>query len=213
MSTDGRKAFYAKLNEECVLMDGDGGIGLLINNVGIANEYPKQLEEFSDEEVDSIINCNIFSTVYMTRIVMKYMKEKKNGCIISISSISGNHVGPYLQIYSSTKAFITQFSRSMQVEAWGTGVDFLVVTPYYIVSNLYKRKGGTLLAPMPDKLVTGTLSQLGKRYVWQGHGYWFHGVLGFFATYYWGMADRYRKMMIDNRKRYDLKVTSKEKGN
>ncbi len=29
---------------------------------------------------------------------------------------------------------MTQFSRSMKIECWGTGVDFLVVTPFYVVS-------------------------------------------------------------------------------
>ena len=94
------------------------------------------------------------------------------------------------------RAFITQFSRSMHVECWGTGVDFLVVTPFYVVSNLYKRKSGTLIAPMPIELVKGTFKQLGKQMIWQGHGYWFHGFLGNFSTYYWDTVHRYRKMML-----------------
>jgi hypothetical protein len=94
------------------------------------------------------------------------------------------------------RAFITQFSRSMHVESWGTGVDFLVVTPFYVVSNLYKRKSGTLIAPMPIELVKGTFKQLGKQMIWQGHGYWFHGFIGNFSTYYWDTVHRYRKMML-----------------
>lgn len=124
------------------------------------------------------------------------MKERKSGGIISISSGSCNFPGPFLALYSSTKAFMTQFSRSMHVECWGTGVDFLVVTPFYIVSNLYKRKSGTLVAPLPEKLVDGTLYQLGKQYVWQCHGYWFHGVLGTIGLYYWGAVENYRQMML-----------------
>jgi len=62
---------------------------------------------------------------------------------------------------------MTQFSRSMKVECWGTGVDFLVVTPFYVVSNLYKRKTGTIVAPLPIKLVEGSFRQLGKKYIWQ----------------------------------------------
>lgn len=206
-----RKQFYSDLDTVCKELHTDGGIGLLINNVGIANEIPKNLEEFSDIEVDDLINCNIFSTVSMTRTVMKYMKETKSGAIVSISSGSGNHPGPFLALYSATKAFITQFSRSMQVECWGSGVDFLVVTPFYVVSNLYKRKTGTLLAPLPGVLVKGTMAQLGKQYVWQGHGYWFHGIVGNFSHYYWNTTARYRKMMVDNRKRYDEKKSAKEK--
>ncbi|RYG98267.1 hypothetical protein EON65_51650 [archaeon] len=62
---------------------------------------------------------------------------------------------------------MTQFSRSLKVEWWDSGVDFYVVTPYYVVSNLYKRKTGTIIAPMPIALVKGTLAQIGKKMLWQ----------------------------------------------
>jgi hypothetical protein len=55
----------------------------------------------------------------------------------------------------------------MKVEWWDSGVDFYVVTPFYVVSNLYKRKSGTIIAPMPIALVKGTLAQIGKKYIWQ----------------------------------------------
>lgn len=197
--------FYGKVDKMCAKLAEDGHVGVLINNVGTANTYPMALEEFTDKEIQDMIQCNIYSTMNMTRVVMKHMKERKKGCIVNVSSGSGNHPTPMLAIYSSTKAFITQFSRSMHVECWDTGVDHLAVTPYYVVSNLYKRKSGTLLAPMPIALVKGTLAQLGKRYIWQGHGYWFHGFLGVIGAYYWGTTERWKKVMSDNRARYDAK--------
>lgn len=205
--------FYQELKKTCALIDKDGGIGMLINNVGFNEDRPLPLEEFTDEAVDAMLHCNIHSTVGMTRAILPLMKNRGKGCVLSVSSISGNHPGPFIQLYSATKAFITQFSRSMHVECWDSGVDFLVVTPSYVVSNLYKRKTGTILAPMPSALVQGSFAQLGKKYVWQGHGYWFHGVLGGLATYYWGTTARYRKMMVDNRARYDEKMAAKQKEN
>lgn len=98
-----RTKFYDDLKVVCSELDADGGLGILINNVGIANEIPRRLEEFSDSEVDNIINCNIFSTVSMTRTVLPFMQAKKKGAIISVSSGSGNHPGPFLAIYSATK--------------------------------------------------------------------------------------------------------------
>lgn len=91
----------------------------------------------------------------------------------------------------------------MHVECWGTGVDFLAVTPYKVQSGVSGATHGTLICPMPSKLVEGTMQQLGKQYVWQGHGYWFHGLLGHLANYYPSVTSRYRKMMKDTRKRYD----------
>jgi 17beta-estradiol 17-dehydrogenase / very-long-chain 3-oxoacyl-CoA reductase len=206
-----RTDFYARLDKKLEELHNDGGVGLLVNNVGMANPAPKQLMEMPDSEVDDIINCNVMSVVGMTRAVLKYMKMRDSGAVLSISSGSGNFPASYLVIYSATKAFMTQFSRSMTVEHWGTGIDFLVVTPFYVVSNLYKRRGGTLVAPMPIKLIEGSFSQLGKQMVWQGHGYWFHGLLGTLGLYYPDGVARNHRMMIDNRKRYDLKMASKAK--
>jgi len=152
-----RVTFYKKLEEELDALEADG-VGVLINNVGTANEFPRRLEEFSDDEVEAMLQCNIFSQVYMTRALSRRMQARGKGCIISVSSGSGNHVGPFLAVYSATKAFMTQFSRSMHVECWESGVDFLVVTPFYIVSNLYKRKTGTIIAPLPSVLVHGKRS-------------------------------------------------------
>jgi 17beta-estradiol 17-dehydrogenase / very-long-chain 3-oxoacyl-CoA reductase len=100
---EARSQFYEKLHRELTDMDVHGGISLLINNVGIANEFPKTVEEFSDQEIDDMIQCNCYSTVMMTRAVFKYMKAKKTGSIVSISSGSANFPAPYLAVYSATK--------------------------------------------------------------------------------------------------------------
>lgn len=98
-----RDEFYKALDAKCAEIDQKGGIGLLINNVGMANEIPMNLDELSDQDVENMINCNVHSTVFMTRTVYKYMKERRNGAVISISSGSGNHPTPMLVVYSATK--------------------------------------------------------------------------------------------------------------
>jgi hypothetical protein len=50
----------------------------------------------------------------------------------------------------------------MHVELYGSGVDFYVATPMYVVSNLYKREEGSLFAPMPRQFVKGVMGQLGQ---------------------------------------------------
>ena len=114
----------------------------------------------------------------------------------------------HLWLHNLYRAFILQFSRSMHVECWGTGVDFLAVTPYKVQGA--NATHGTLICPLPSKLVDGTMSQLGKQYVWQGHGYWFHGLLGHLANYYPSVTSRYRKMMKDTRKRCDEAASRRE---
>ena len=49
-----RESFYKSLDQVCHEIDTKGGIGLLVNNVGTANEYPKALEEFTDKVHNAI---------------------------------------------------------------------------------------------------------------------------------------------------------------
>lgn len=39
--------------------------------------------------------------------------------------------------------------------------------------------------------------------IYEGHGYWFHGVLQNLGYVYWNVYARNRQMMVDNRKRAD----------
>lgn len=172
-----REKFYNDLDKECAIMDKDGGIGLLVNNVGTTNQYPQSLLEISDELANAMINCNVHSTVFMTKAVMKYMRPKDKGAILNVSSGSGLVCSPYIAEYSATKAFITQFSRSLHVENLDTGIDVLVVMPLYVVSNLFRTGKGDIFWPLPIKLVEGSFCQLGKKMVYQGHGYWMHGLI------------------------------------
>lgn len=71
----------------------------------------------------------------------------------------------------------------MHVEHLRDGVDFLVVMPLYVVSNLFRKDTGSFFWPMPIKLVEGTFAQLGKKMVYQGHGYWVHGFLSLLSQY------------------------------
>lgn len=98
-----RDAFYNRLDEECKRMDKDGGVGILVNNVGIANQYPQLDCEITDKEAHDMVNCNIDSTVFMSRVVLKYMKAKDCGAVINVSSGSGNLPAPYISLYSATK--------------------------------------------------------------------------------------------------------------
>mmetsp|Transcript_3209 Transcript_3209/g.4847 ORF Transcript_3209/g.4847 Transcript_3209/m.4847 type:complete len:380 (-) Transcript_3209:779-1918(-) len=193
-----------KLIKDC--MTEDGGLGILVNNDVLSNDYPMTLEEMNDVEIDGILYSNIQSIVGMTKLVLKHMKQNNKGCIINISSASGNCPSPFMSIYSASKAFVTQFSRSMHIECWGSGVDFYVVTPFNVMPEKQKIYE-TLLTPSAKTLVKGTLQQIGKQYIWQGHGYWFHGLIQNISTYYWESVYRNRKMMSKNR----LKRLEKQK--
>ena len=67
------------------------------------------------------------------------MKMRRNGGICFISSCVPYIPSPYLSIYGSTKAFISQFANSLTGEASEYNVDVLSIQPGYTRTHLYDK--------------------------------------------------------------------------
>lgn len=92
----------------------DLDVGVLINNVGVSYRYPQFYHEINDVEAESLIEMNVRSTTWMTRMVLTDMVERKRGAIINISSGSAMYTLPLLAGYSAAKSYIEKFSRAIK---------------------------------------------------------------------------------------------------
>ena len=70
----GAPAFYSKLENRVRQMKD--GVGLLINNVGIANPLPAYMHELDDQNTFDILYVNIEGTVRVTRTLLPFMIER-----------------------------------------------------------------------------------------------------------------------------------------
>mmetsp|Transcript_1145 Transcript_1145/g.1501 ORF Transcript_1145/g.1501 Transcript_1145/m.1501 type:complete len:315 (-) Transcript_1145:355-1299(-) len=152
-------------------------IGILINNVGISYRYPQFFDELSDEEVQQVITMNIESTVWMTRMVLPVMLERKSGAIVNMSSGSALLTMPLLAEYCAAKSFLEKFSRGLNAEYSSKGVTCQCQAPFYVATKLAKlRKSFTV--PTPAEYVS-----LGIK--WVGYPdalvqpFWVHALQGY----------------------------------
>ncbi len=92
-------------------------IDILINNAGMIND-PVQFHEMSDRIWHEIIDTNLIGTFRMTRAVLPSMIERNSGSIVNIASVSGMKATEKvpLSVYSTTKAGIIMFTKSIAVE-------------------------------------------------------------------------------------------------
>jgi|GEM_PF-1483422 len=135
--------------------------GILINNVGMSYPFPLYFHELSDDEVSSMIELNVNSTTWMTRIALPIMLPNKNGAILNIGSAAGLHPNPLLALYSATKSYVEYLSHSLNTEYGPKGITVQCHVPLFIVSKLSKYKKSTAFVPTTELYAKEALATLG----------------------------------------------------
>jgi len=129
---------------DCLLLSGDlrdnkfceeiiektvrrfGKLDILVNNA--AEQHPQEnLENITDEQLESTFETNIFSFFRVTRAALKHLK--KGDCIINTTSVTSFRGSEQLLDYSSTKGAITSFTRSLSGNLAQKGIRVNGVAP------------------------------------------------------------------------------------
>ncbi|MCC7026231.1 MAG: acetoacetyl-CoA reductase [Saprospiraceae bacterium] len=111
-----------------------GGVSILINNAGITRDTP--LWKMSLTQWHEVISSNLDSVFNCTRHVIEDMIEQKFGRIINISSVNGQR-GQFGQTnYSSAKAGMHGFTKSLAMEVAKKGITVNTISPGYIGTDM-----------------------------------------------------------------------------
>lgn len=92
-----------------------GTIDILVNNAGIGS-VPIQFQDITDEEWDRMLQVDLTAPFYLCREVIPYMRAKKHGKIINISSGSGIIGDEFCAHYATAKAGVIGFTQSIAKE-------------------------------------------------------------------------------------------------
>jgi 17beta-estradiol 17-dehydrogenase / very-long-chain 3-oxoacyl-CoA reductase len=153
-------------------------IAILVNNVG--GGIPLEVAKCKAEEMLNIINVNVTSTTFMTKLILPSMVERSKMCgIINISSGTECQNGwPYLQMYAASKAFVSSFGNSMAKELKKYKIDVLTVICGPVTTNI-----NPLNSPFHTSAETAVRSQLrclGKET--HSHTHWKHGLQNYLSS-------------------------------
>ena len=109
-------------------------LGMLVNNAGYGIRG-----RFSNDPVEkqlAMIHVHILAAVRLSRAVLPGMLSTQHGAIINVASMAA--LFPIRNVtYSSTKAFIVNFSKSLQSELWGSGIKIQVLVPGYVHTEFH----------------------------------------------------------------------------
>jgi 3-oxoacyl-[acyl-carrier protein] reductase len=107
-----------------------GNLDILVNNAGIIDD--NLLIRMSDEAWDRVLRTNLDSIFYCTKPAIKSMLKNKWGRILNIGSVVGIRGNIGQANYSSSKAGMMGFTKSLAKEVATRNITVNTITPGYI---------------------------------------------------------------------------------
>lgn len=89
-------------------------LDVVVNNAGIA--YYGLLQDMTPQDWQKVINTNLTSMFYTSKLCIPGMLSKGEGRIINISSIWGNDGGSFEVAYSASKGGVNAFTKALAKE-------------------------------------------------------------------------------------------------
>lgn len=135
-----------------------GKIDVLVNNAGIGITGPVEAQDMAATQL--AFDTNVFGVQRMLRTVLPFMRERKSGLVVNISSQLGRVIVPGGGHYSATKFALEALSEQLAYELVPLGIDVCVIQPggyptkVWVNRNAYtkalrERSDPTVLAAYP----------------------------------------------------------------
>ncbi len=154
-------------------MDRWGRIDILVNNAGLGNYG--DFASTTEVQWRQLFEINLFSVVFLTRIVLPVMKSQGQGLIVNMASIGGLIAhSPNVTPYVASKHAVIGFSRGLSRDLEGTGIKVLAVCPHLTDTEFFAvSPGAQEMAPQlekyktfmdtPEDVAAGVLKQLDSK--------------------------------------------------
>lgn len=110
-----------------------GAIDVLVNNAGYGHEG--LLEESSLDDLRKQFDVNVFGAVAVIKAMLPYMRKRRSGHIINITSMGGIVTFPGLSFYHGSKFALEGISETLAKETKGFGIHVTAVEPAAFRTN------------------------------------------------------------------------------
>lgn len=114
---------------------------ILVNNAAVGESGP--LAEIPMERVEHLMEVNVLSTLRMTQACLPHMLKNKNGRVITIASVAGRLVLPYLGAYNMSKFAIEAACDALRMELKGKNIAISIVEPGLIYTGFNEKMAAT----------------------------------------------------------------------
>lgn len=130
-------------------------IDVLVHNAGVTAD--STLARMSQEQWDKVINTNLNSAFFLTKLVLSGMIQEKYGRLIYISSVNALKGQRGQANYAATKSALIGFSKSIALEVANKGITANVVAPGYIDTDMVRAVPEKILEKIIETIPVGRL--------------------------------------------------------
>jgi short-subunit dehydrogenase len=119
------------------IKDTGRGVDALALNAGVG-----QGGSFVEQDLDdilSIVELNVASTVHLARLVIADMVARDAGRVLVLSSIASLMPGSYQAVYNASKSFLQSFTQAVQAELSGSAVTLTALMPGPTDTEFFER--------------------------------------------------------------------------
>ncbi|OLR64208.1 3-oxoacyl-[acyl-carrier-protein] reductase [Peptoniphilus porci] len=109
-------------------------VEVLVNNAGMTLD--NLIFRMKEEEFIKVIETNLYSVFYLSKLFARPMMKRKSGRIINISSISGIRGNAGQTNYSASKAGIIGFTKALAKELAAKNILVNAVAPGFIDTEM-----------------------------------------------------------------------------
>lgn len=116
------------------------GVDILINNAGIVGPVVP-VWECRVEDWDRVMEINMKGIFLCCKAVMPSMLKQKRGRVVNIASIAGKEGNPRMSAYSSSKAAVIAFTKSLAKEVAQQNIVVHCIAPALIETRMMEIMG------------------------------------------------------------------------
>jgi NAD(P)-dependent dehydrogenase (short-subunit alcohol dehydrogenase family) len=104
-----------------------GGLDVLFNNAGYA--IAGAFEATSPAQVQQLFDTNVYGVLNVTRAVLPHFRERKQGLILTTTSVGGHIAFPLYSVYNATKFAVEGFMEGLQYEVQQFNIQVRTIVP------------------------------------------------------------------------------------
>lgn len=116
-----------------------GGLDVIVLNAGVGYPFPKP------HQVDQTIDVNVRAFVHLANWAYQYFKSNRiQGRIVGISSVAAHRGTASADVYSASKAFISNFMQGLRQRSnvENLGISIIDIRPGFVDTEMTKGQRG-----------------------------------------------------------------------